>query len=65
MISSCLVPQADKLREMREELIKRSDAVRELKPIIRKPKFEVEIKAAQKKLKELEKLENSKVGPGE
>jgi len=52
--------QAEKLREMRDELIKRSDAVRQLKPIVRRPKFEAEIKAARKKLAELEKLENSK-----
>ena len=66
---------------MREELVKKSDAVRQLKPIVRKPKFEVrrpdlmsvtlvrytrsqvEIKAARKKLAELEKLENSKKVP--
>ena len=31
------------------------------RPQVRKPKFEAEIKAARKKLAELEKLENSKV----
>jgi len=50
----------EKLTDARQELLKRSDAVRELKPIVRKPKFEAEIKAARKKLAELEKLENSK-----
>jgi len=52
--------QADKLREARDELLKRTDAVRDLKPIVRKPKFEAEIKAARKKLADLDKLEGSK-----
>jgi len=59
--SSGKAKQAEKLREMREELVKKADHVRDLKPIVRKPKFEAEIAAARKKLKELEKLENSKV----
>jgi len=52
--------QAEKLREARGELMRRMDALREIKPIVRKPKFEAEIKAARKRLAELEKLENSK-----
>ena len=34
--------------------------MRDAKPIVRKMKFEAEIKAVQKRLAELEKLENSK-----
>lgn len=53
--------RAEKLQAMAAELRVRLAAVREAKPITRKLKFETEIKAAQQKLKELEKLENSKV----
>ena len=53
--------RAEKLQAMLVELRTRCTSVSELKPITRKPKFEAEIKAAQKRLAELEKLENSKV----
>lgn len=53
--------RAEKLRGMLGELQARSAAVQAATPIVRKPKFEAEIKAVQKKLGELEKLENSKV----
>jgi len=53
--------RAEKLAEMRAEMLAKSAALREAKPIVRKPKFEAEIRAARKKLAELEKLENSKV----
>jgi len=55
------VKRAEKAQAMLAELRLKSAKTRELKPIMRKPKFEAEIKAVQKKLAELEKLENSKV----
>merc|ERR1719152_1100839 len=51
----------EKLKGMHDELQARLTAVRDVKPIVRKVKFEAEIKAVQKKLAELAKLENSKV----
>jgi len=53
--------RADKARTLAAELEARCATVRELKPTPYKPKFEAEIRACQKKLKELEKLEKSKV----
>mmetsp|Transcript_18099 Transcript_18099/g.46281 ORF Transcript_18099/g.46281 Transcript_18099/m.46281 type:complete len:351 (+) Transcript_18099:56-1108(+) len=53
--------RTEKLRGMLMDLQARSATVRELTPIVRKVKFETEIKAAEKKLAELAKLENSKV----
>ena len=46
----------EKLKGMQAQLQVRLTAVRELKPILRKVKFEEEIKAAQKKLAELADL---------
>ncbi len=53
--------KAEKLRALLEEVDARSAAVREIKPIRRRVKFEAEIAAVQKKLAELAKLEKSKV----
>jgi len=52
--------KADKLREVRAGIQERRESVRAAAPIVRKPKFEAEIKAARNKLAELEKLEKSK-----
>merc|ERR1719171_372372 len=52
--------RAEKLTALCAEVRGRVAAVRELKPVVRKAKFEQEIKAVKKRLKELEKLENSK-----
>ena len=53
--------RVEKLQQLLTELRARSGIVREAKPAVRKVKFEAEIKAAQKRLAELTKLENSKV----
>jgi len=53
--------RAEKLQAMLADLRARCTLVSDLKPITRRAKFEAEIKAAQKRLAELEKLENSKV----
>ena len=52
--------RAEKLRGMRDELQQRCDAVNAAKPFVRKVKFEQEIKAIEKRLAGLAKLENSK-----
>lgn len=52
--------RVEKLREMHAELQQRITAVKGAPPFVRKPKFELEMKAARKQLKELEKLENTK-----
>merc|ERR1712032_581888 len=52
--------KAEKLRQVHEGIQQRREVVRTAPPITRKPKFEAEIKAARKKLAELEKLEKSK-----
>ena len=52
--------RAEKLRAMREDMQARSAAVNGLKPIVRKAKYEQEIKAIEKRLAQLAKLENSK-----
>jgi len=51
--------RAEKLRAGADEVRKRFEAVRSAPPYVRKPKFEAEIKAAKKKLAELEKIEKS------
>jgi hypothetical protein len=53
--------RVEKLQGMLAELRVKCAATRELKPIKRPVKFEAEIRAVQKKLAELEKLEGSKV----
>lgn len=53
--------RAEKLQGMVGELQARCGAVRELKPIRRAYKFDAEIKAVEKKLASLAKIENSKV----
>ena len=53
--------RAEKLQQLLAELRARCGVVREAKPIKRPVKFEAEIKAVQKKLAELAKIENSKV----
>lgn len=53
--------RAEKIASMIGELREKLAAARDIKPITRKPKFDAEIKQVQKRLKELEKLENSKV----
>ena len=53
--------RVEKLQTMLSELRVRVGTVRDAKPIKRSVKFEKEIAAAQKKLADLEKLENSKV----
>ena len=53
--------RAEKMQQLLTELRARCGVVREAKPVVRKVKFEQEIKAAQKRLDELLKLENSKV----
>lgn len=53
--------RVEKLQQLLTELRARCGVVREAKPVVRKAKFENEIKAAQKRLDELLKLENSKV----
>ena len=51
--------RADKLRSVLDELRVRCAAASEVKPIKRAAKFEAEIKNAQKKLAELEKIEKT------
>ena len=51
--------RADKLRSVLDELRVRCAAASEVKPIKRAAKFDVEIKNAQKKLAELEKIEKT------
>jgi len=53
------VKRAEKLRGMREELQVRSAALSAAKPIVRKFKFEQEIKTIEKRLAALAKLESS------
>ena len=52
--------RAEKLQELHADVKGRLEAVRQVKAVTRKPKFEAEIKAAKKKLAELVKLENTK-----
>jgi len=52
--------RAEKLRSMLEEMQARSTALSECKPIVRKAKFEQEIRAVTKRLEDLAKLESSK-----
>merc|ERR1719152_806591 len=52
--------RAEKATQLLGDLRARVGRVREANPVARKPKFEAEIKAVQKKLAELDKLENSK-----
>ena len=49
-----------KLEQMRLELDSRRTLVAAAQPVVHKPKFEAEIRAARKKLAELEKLESHK-----
>ena len=53
--------RAEKLSSMVGELQAKSGAVRELKPLVRKQKYEAEVKAVKAKLASLAKIENSKV----
>merc|ERR1719487_733774 len=53
--------RVEKLNGLVAEVRVKCAAVRELKPIVRKVKFEAEMKAVQRKLAELAKLEGSKV----
>ena len=53
--------RAEKLAGLLQEVRLKVQAARDLKPITRPAKFEKEIKAATKRLAELEKLESSKV----
>jgi len=52
--------KVEKLQELLSELRVKLAATRDVKPIKRPTKFEAEIKAVQKKLAELAKLEGSK-----
>ena len=52
--------RVEKLQQLLTELRTRAGIVRDAKPVVRKVKFEQEIKAVQKRLADLDKLENSK-----